>query len=161
MNVVLRLMELMLSLCGGVVGFAQSFSCPTQLQCWGCVVLCCCWGCDNILQNGRKFLWLFMMLVRKKGWGSTLRDVCICLATKVIFLFLVKVNYIKCACQVIILMCSIYFLQLPHLHYNMVWCSLTLAYQGYLISQCEWSALHHTEQNTYFNHRKDEGMECI
>ena len=34
--------------CGGGVRFAQSFLCPTQLQCWGCVVLCCCWGCDNM-----------------------------------------------------------------------------------------------------------------
>ena len=31
-----------MSLCGGVVvGFAQSFSCATQLQCRGCVVLRC------------------------------------------------------------------------------------------------------------------------
>ena len=30
------------------VGFAQlSFSCPTQLLCWGCVEFCFCWGCDN------------------------------------------------------------------------------------------------------------------
>ena len=30
----------MLSFCGGwVVGFAQSFSCPAQLQCRGCVVV--------------------------------------------------------------------------------------------------------------------------
>ena len=30
--------RLTLSLCGGV-RFTQSFSCPTQLQCWGCAVL--------------------------------------------------------------------------------------------------------------------------
>ena len=38
--------SLPLSFCGGM-GFNQSFPCPTQLQCWSCVVLCCHWGCDN------------------------------------------------------------------------------------------------------------------
>ena len=36
-----------------VVGFAQSCLCPTQLQCWGCVVvvLCCGWSCDKTLNH--------------------------------------------------------------------------------------------------------------
>ena len=40
--------EFLWGLVGGGVRFAQSFSCPTQLQCWGYVVLCCRWGCDNM-----------------------------------------------------------------------------------------------------------------
>ena len=39
--------RLLLSLYGEVSGFAQSFSCPSQLLCWCCVVLSCRWGCDN------------------------------------------------------------------------------------------------------------------
>ena len=38
----------LLSFFGGWVGLQ---SCHTQLQCWGCVVLCCSWGCDNYQDN--------------------------------------------------------------------------------------------------------------
>ena len=41
--------EFLWGLVGGGVRFAQSFSCPTQLQCCGCVTLCCRLGCDDIL----------------------------------------------------------------------------------------------------------------
>ena len=50
MNIVLRLTEAAVEFlwwCDAMVGFAKSFSCPSQQLCWGCVTLCCCWGCDN------------------------------------------------------------------------------------------------------------------
>ena len=40
--------RLLLSFCGGGVGFAKSFLCPTQPLCWGCATLCCGWGCDKL-----------------------------------------------------------------------------------------------------------------
>ena len=53
-----------LSFCGGrvVVGFAQSFSCSSYLQCWGCVVLSCSWGCDNNISPTPEFYQLLLML---------------------------------------------------------------------------------------------------
>ena len=70
-----------------MVGFAQSFSCPTKLQCLGCVVLCC--GCVVLL------LWL-----------------CCCCGCVVLLLWLccvvvvVVVVELCCCCGCVVLCCG-------------------------------------------------------